>query len=555
MTFFFTLLAHVRRYYTSRRQVTLMLRLLVVFAVLIVIYSFLFQFCMGREGRQYSWITGVYWTLTVMSTLGFGDIVFTSDAGRIFTIVVLISGVVFLLVLLPLLFIEGQSVARVPRELPRDTSGHVVLCHYDEVTHALISRLTQYHYPYALLVPDLSAALRLYDLGFRVVMGEIDHPDTFERVRVAQAALVATTASDPVNTNVAFTVREMAATVPIIATANEPAAVDILQLAGCSHVLQLGDMLGRSLARRVSGGDAITHVIGRFDQLLIAEATAASTPLVGKTLRQSRLREDVGISAVGVWERGHFETAGPETRISPHTVLVLAGSEQQLRQYDACFCMYNVSDEPVIILGGGRVGRATGRALEERGLDYRIVERLPERVHNMGKYIVGNAAEWEVLHQAGIMKAPTVVITTHDDDINIYLTIYCRRLRSDMQIISRATLERNVATLHRAGADFVMSYASMGANTMFNLLKRGDVLMVTEGLNVFKVPLPAVLAGRTVAQLAIRQVTGCNVIAINVDGHMHINPDPTTPLPAQAEMILIGTAEAEQHFLHQYRIA
>jgi Trk K+ transport system NAD-binding subunit len=153
------------------------------------------------------------------------------------------------------------------------------------------------------------------------------------------------------------------------------------------------------------------------------------------------------------------------------------------------------------------------------------------------------------------MKTPTVVITTHDDDINIYLTIYCRRLRSDMQIISRATLERNVATLHRAGADFVMSYASMGANTMFNLLKRGDVLMVTEGLNVFTVPLPAALAGKTMAQLAIRQVTGCNVIAINVDGRMHINPDPSTPLPAQAEMILIGTAEAEQHFLHQYRVA
>jgi hypothetical protein len=36
---------------------------------------------------------------------------------------------------------------------------------------------------------------------------------------------------------------------------------------------------------------------------------------------------------------------------------------------------------------------------------------------------------------------------------------------------------------------------------------------------------------------------------------MHINPDPSTPLPAQAEMILIGTAEAEQHFLHQYRVA
>jgi Trk K+ transport system NAD-binding subunit len=555
MTFLYALFAYVRRYYTSRRQVTFMLRLLVVFVVLMVLYTILFQVFMAREGRVYSWVTGLYWTLTVMSTLGFGDIIFTSDAGRIFTILVLISGVVFLLVLLPLLFMEGQSSARVPRELPRDTSGHVVLCHYDEVTNALISRLTQYHYPYVLLVPDLSEALRLYDLGFRVVIGEIDHPDTYQRVRAAQATLVATTASDAVNTNIALTVREMLPTVPIIATANDATAVDILQLAGSSHVLQLGDMLGRSLARRVSGGDALTHIIGRIDQLLIAEATTARTPLVGKTLRQSRLREDVGISVVGVWERGHFASAGPDTRISPHTVLVLAGSELQLQQYDARFAMYNISDEPVVILGGGRVGRATGRALEGRGLDYRIVEQAPEGLPDMGKYVVGNAAEWEVLQQAGLMKAPTVVITTHNDDVNVYLTIYCRRLRPDIQIISRATLERNVATLHRAGADFVMSYASMGANAMFNLLKRGDVLMVTEGLNVFTVSLPAALAGKTIAELALRQATGCTVIAIHVDGSMHINPEPTSPLPAHADLILIGTAEAEQQFLRQYPIA
>jgi transaldolase / glucose-6-phosphate isomerase len=37
-----------------------------------------------REGREHSWITGVYWTLTVMSTLGFGDITFETDLGRLF---------------------------------------------------------------------------------------------------------------------------------------------------------------------------------------------------------------------------------------------------------------------------------------------------------------------------------------------------------------------------------------------------------------------------------------------------------------------------------------
>ncbi len=552
MKFFFDLLVYVRRNYTSRRNVIQLQRFFMVLVVFVISSNLLFHLFMAREGREFSLITGLYWTLTVMSTLGLGDITFTSDAGRVFTMGVLISGVVFLLVLLPLVFMEGQSAARVPRELSKDTSGHVILSHDDPVSRALINRLTHYGYPYVLMVPELSEALRLHDLGLKVVMGEFDNPVDLRRVQVDQAALVATTASNAVNANVAFTVRDITDTVPIIATASDEAAVDLLQLAGCSHVLQLGDMLGQSLARRVSGGDAITHVIGQFDQLFIAEATAAGTPLVGTTLQQSRLREQLGLSVVGVWERGHFATAGPDTPFGPHTVLVLAGSRSQLQKYDDHFGIYNVSEAPVIILGGGRVGRATGLALQERGIDYRIVEKLPERSLDPHKYIVGNAAEREILEKAGIMHAPSVVITTHDDDINIYLTIYCRRLRPDIQIISRATLERNVATLHRAGADFVMSYASMGANAIFNLLERSDVLMVTEGLNVFKVPLPPALVDKTIRETAIRQTTGCNVIAINADHALHINPDPALLLTAKAEMILIGTAEAENKFLQRY---
>ncbi len=541
--------------YSSRRNGMLLFRFFLVFIVCVAVYSVLFHVVMAYEGQTLSWVSGLYWTLTTMSTLGFGDITFSSDLGRLFSVFVLCSGVVFLLVLLPLLFMEGQSASRVPRELSKDTNGHVVLCHYDAVTMALITRLNQYRQPYMLLVPDLSEALYLHDLGLSVAVGDIDHPGTFRRMQVNQAALVATTASDAGNTNVALTVRDVSATVPIIATANHDVAVKMLELAGCSHVLHLGHMLGRSLARRVHGGDAMTHVMGRFDQLLIAEATAAHTPLVGKTLLQSRLRERAGLSVVGVWERGRFEMAGPDTLIGPHTVLVLAGSQDQLQQYDTLFGASHVADTPVVILGSGRVGRATGVALDERGIDYCMVEQRPERVRDTRQAIVGNATNADVLRQAGIMEAPTVVMTTHHDDLNIHLTLYCRTLRPDIRIISRATLERNVSTLHRAGADFVMSYGSMGANTIWNLLRRSDVLMVTEGLNVFKVPLPRRLVGKTIADTAIHQVTGCHVIAMQTGETMQINPDLTVPLPAQAEMILIGTAEAEQQFLQRLRDA
>lgn len=51
-----------------------------------------------------------------------------------------------------------------------------------------------------------------------------------------------------------------------------------------------------------------------------------------------------------------------------------------------------------------------------------------------------------------------------------------------MQTISRSNLERHVSTLHRAGADSVMSYPSPGANAGFNFLKNEDTLLLAMGL-------------------------------------------------------------------------
>jgi Trk K+ transport system NAD-binding subunit len=547
----------------TKRDLASLFKFLVALVALVTMHSILFHLIMSYEGQSYSWITGPYWTLTVMSTLGTGDIHYTSDLGKAFTILVIGSGIVFLMTLLPFSFIsffyapwmEAQKAARAPTKVDPKLAGHVLLTHYGPVTAALIAKLKQYHYPYKLIVSDLQEALRLNDdLGLDVVLGDLDNPKTYIRVRAEHAALVATTSTDTVNTNVAFTVREVAKKVPIVSLAKDNASIDILKLAGCTEVLRLGEMMGQSLARRVIGNDAMTHVIDQFDDLLIAEANASKTPLVGKSLRELKLRENVGITVMGLWDRGHFETPSPDTKISAHTILILAGSRAQLDKYDELFCIYNVSDAPVVILGGGRVGRGTGRALKERGIDYRIVERLKGRVKDSSKVVLGNAAELEVLKKAGIETAPAVVVSTHDDDTNIYLTLYCRKLRPDIQIISRATLDRNVATLHRAGSDFVMSYASMGANTIFNYLKRGKTLLLAEGLDVFRVKVPAGLAGKTIKETRLREETGCTVVAVRNGSATQINPAPTLPLPEEGDVILIGDAEAENRFLSRYEV-
>ncbi len=546
----------------TRRNVARLLKFIAVLVVLASVYSVIFHVIMKYEGRDYSWLTGLYWTLTVMSTLGFGDITFVSDLGKAFSIVVLVSGMVFILVMLPFTFIrffyapwlEAHSKARAPRELPEDSTGHIILTNHDPIGAALVKRLSQNDRPYTFLVPELPRALELSDQDYRVVFGALDDPETYRRLRADQAALVVVTNDDLISTNIAFTVREVSERVPIVTSADSDDSVDILGLAGSTHVFQFTKMLGRALGRRVLGAGMRANVIGQFDQLLIAEAVSTGTVLEGRSLSESRLREVTGVTVVGLWNRGQFQFPQAHARIAPNTVLVLAGSEAQFRQYDELMsAKRNMAPVgPVVILGAGRVGRAAAEVLEERKIDYRIVEKDERALKQDAHYILGSAADRDTLVCAGIREAPTVIVTTRSDDLNIYLTIFCRRLRPDIQIISRATLERNVTTLHRAGADMVLSYASMGASTILDVLRPNQMLLLEEGLEVFRATVPPPLGGLTLRDTQIREATGCNVIAINSDGRATLNPDPAVRLRTGDELILIGTSEAEESFVRRY---
>ncbi len=545
-------------------NVKLLVRFIALLVILVTVYSVLFHVIMEYEQRDYSWVTGFYWTLTVMSTLGFGDITFMSDVGRLFSILVLLSGVIFLLVMLPFTFIrffyapwlEAQNRARAPRALPHGTHDHVIFTHFNNVTANLIARLDQIGIPCVTLVPDLPQALDLFDRGLRVMVGELNHPDTYRKLRVHDAAMLVVLNDDLASTNIIHTVREICGTVITVTNADLDDSLDILELAGSTHVFQFHKMLGQALARRVLGVSLKANVIGQLDELLIAEIPAMATNLVGKTLFESRLREFTGVNVVGAWEQGEYRLPTAHTCIEASTVLVLGGSTDQLDHFENLVRPHDRPDRqegPVLILGGGRVGQAVADALDERGIDYRTVEKRGGLKRDNPRVITGSAADRDILARAGIAKAPSVIITTHDDDLNVYLAIYCRRLRQDVQIISRASLNRNVRTLHRAGVDLVMSYSSITANTIVNLLRPGSLVTLSENVSVFVAPVTRQLVGGSLRDLRLREDTGCSVIAIRRQGVATIvNPDPSGILRQGDELVLVGDLEASARYAERY---
>jgi K+/H+ antiporter YhaU regulatory subunit KhtT len=77
--------------------------------------------------------------------------------------------------------------------------------------------------------------------------------------------------------------------------------------------------------------------------------------------------------------------------------------------------------------------------------------------------------------------------------------------------------------------------------------------MVAQGLNVFSLETPRKIIGKTLVEMDIRNKTGCNVIAFQVDGEQNINPDPNAQIPSNSDIILIGKSEDEQRFIEYYK--
>lgn len=552
--------------HSVRRNLVSLGRFLFMLLGLIIIYSLVFHAIMLQEGQNYSWLTGFYWTLTVMSTLGFGDITFTSDLGKFFTIIVLVSGVILLLIILPFAFIQyfyapwlkAQEKGHTPRKVSADMKGHVIIVSTSPLALNLIDELRNYGAKCVILSQESQKTLELMDQGYDAVCGEHDAAETYINLRLPEAAMLVAMDSDIRNTNIIFTARDVCPSVDIVASAQSEDAIDILRLAGSTRVFQFHKLLGEALARRVLNINMRFSIVSRFKELVVAEGPVMGTMLVGKTLRECGLRAETGANVAGLWERGKFVLPQPDTVFTRTMVMVIAGDMHQIQAANTFLGGGTTDDEhspqdPVLIIGCGRVGRVAAKQLERSGRNYCIVDKAAKKGFSEEHFIVGDAADFDVLERAGIRQAPSVIITTHDDDTNIYLTLYCRKLREDMQIICRATLDRNVEILHAAGADLVLSLASMVSSNIINILSPGKVLMINEGLNIFRFAVGKSLSGKRLMGSGIRSQTHCSVVALkDHEGVLIANPPPSHIFSEGEEIYLIGDSDSEKLFYDKY---
>ena len=536
------------------------LRALVLYGLflagMILVYAVVFRFLMWHlEGREFSLIAGIYWTITVMTTLGFGDITFHSDLGYVFAALVTISGVVFLLIILPFgmismflaPWIEHRLANRLTQELPKGTAGHVVIFGFDAITRVFVDKLRSRQITFVIVSSDADETLRLRDEGLPATCGTPADPELITSLRVDTAQLIICNLSDPENVTICLTVRRRCET-PITAFVDSEDHISLVRAAGANRVIPLYKITGRYLAIRATTCGAMAHILDSIGELQIAEIPVYGTPFAGKTLEQAKIRQQTGLAVIGIWERGVFAAPTPDMLLNENALLVLSGTHNQLERLEQ-LTGESPMDDLVFILGHGRIGCAAARFLESKPVPFILIDQKENKHCTEHIPIYGDATVGKVLTDAGIDRAKGLIATTNDDNINIFLTLAIRQLLPHIRLVARANREENVAQLYLAGADFVVSNASVGASILLNILEAKASLFLTEGIHVFRRAVPNTLAGLRIAESRLRAQTGCTIVAIEgQDGTSQVSPPPETVLEKESTLILIGTSSQEELF-------
>jgi Trk K+ transport system NAD-binding subunit len=197
-----------------------------------------------------------------------------------------------------------------------------------------------------------------------------------------------------------------------------------------------------------------------------------------------------------------------------------------------------------VIVGYGQVGRTVAAELDDADIAYTVIDREQRE----GVDVVGDVTDPDTLASARIDDADTVVLALPDDTTTEFATLVIRDTAPDTEIVARIEEDDSVSKTYRAGADYVLSLATMtGRMSAARLLEGRDVLSVEQQVEVVRVEAPG-LVGRTLGDANVREQTGCTVVAIERDDEAITEMGPQTTVEPNDGLVIVGTNDGVRTF-------
>ncbi|SET09702.1 voltage-gated potassium channel [Methanococcoides vulcani] len=307
----------------------------------VLLYIVIFMNLMGYEGQhEYANLANaIYWVMASVTTVGYGDIVFQSMIGKIFSIIVMISGIpLFFGILITLVITPWfEKTMKLPLavKVPKKYSDHIIVCGYNALVETLVEEFKEQNTSFVIVSEDEDALRMLFRKNIPCMYGDPSDEITLENANINSARFLIANQSDNENANIVLTARKVS-DVRIIAVAEDASKIKYLKYAGADRVISPKLVLGRFFAKK-----AVDPFLGVlfgttefFDGCSIVEFPVYSkSALIGTTLSQAQIHERTGATIIGLRKGGQLTfNIHPGDVIKDNTVILAVGSREQLQR-------------------------------------------------------------------------------------------------------------------------------------------------------------------------------------------------------------------------------
>lgn len=527
-------------------------------ALVVTTYAVVYQWSMAVfEGESVTLLQSAQVVMEAITTSGFGGHApWSHPVLNLIVLLMNLTGVLLVFLAVPVFVVPlFREVFQTHPPIETGQTNHVIICRHTPRGDALAKVLADHDREYVFIEPDRETAISLHEAGVNVIAGDPESARTLERANLEAAAGVVADAADDTNASIALTVREMRPDVRVVTLVEDPSLADYHRLAGADAVLSPRQLIGRSLARQVP---TVTTTLIDDEVDIGADVEFAEVnviphgPLAGREIRESRLREEYGYDAVGVWTGQQFNSpVDTSLTLRPGMRLLVAGPPERLEALRDSLdsTVHPFSTRSVLVAGYGRAGQSAASMLSGTGMSVTVLDR--ERLDAVD--VVGDVRDVDTLKSAGVEDATAAIITVNDDTTAVFATLIMRELNPNLYLIVRANRVDSKTKLARAGADHVQSLAAISGQMMAETLL-DDVQDLLPGAQVRIVHRPVgQLAGHTLAEADVREVTGATVLAVTRADTLYTNPDPHAfHLTAGDKVLIAGTEVSVQQFESRY---
>lgn len=289
-------------------------------------------------------LDALYMSLTTIVTVGFGEVHPLSDAGRIFTMTLILGGTGAILYTLGVFaeavaegrFAEYRRHRRMRNEIDA-LRGHFIVCGYGRIGTQIVREFERQRIPYVVVEVNPEPLARLRKEGKHHVEGDAASEDVLRSAGIERAkGLLAVVDSDERCVYITLSARALNPALFITARAGQPESQRRLELAGANRVVSPYGMAGRLMAQlavRPAVVDVVEQMQHGTGSIGIEEIIVAPTCAVrGRTLREAGLLETGQARLLALRRDDGALHVNPEEtlRIEEDDLVVAMGSDSEL---------------------------------------------------------------------------------------------------------------------------------------------------------------------------------------------------------------------------------